>query len=152
MRVLIINGPNLNRLGRRRPDVYGTATLEQVIDEASEVAATLGIDVAHVQSNHEGELVDWLHDHQDEADAAVINPAGLTEVGHPLRDALADSELDVVVVHISNPAARPEPWRRTDIFAPIARTVIAGAGTYGYQAALHSLHLAAGADGLEERS
>lgn len=139
MFVLMINGPNLNRLGKRRPEVYGNETLAQVVAGAADVARSLGMELAHLQSNHEGELVDWVHERQDEADAVVINPAGLTEVGHSLRDALADSDLDIVVVHISNPAARSDPWRRSDIFAPIAKTVIAGAGTYGYRAALHSL-------------
>ena len=140
MRVLLINGPNMDRLGKRAPDVYGRQTLADVVAGIEVLAAGLGSSIEHIQSNHEGELLDWLHEREDDADALVINPAGLTEIGQPLRDAILDAGLRVVVVHVSNPAARPSPWKREDIFAPCAETVIAGAGTWGYEVAIRALH------------
>lgn len=139
LKLLALQGPNLNRLGRRDPATYGSLTLAQVQKEMTRHAAQRGAKIDHVQSNWEGALLDWLHERQDAADAIIVNPAGLTAVGHPLRDALADAALPLAVVHISNPAARPAPWRRDDIFAPIATVCISGAGWKGYLWAIDGL-------------
>lgn len=132
MKILMLNGPNLGRLGLRDPAVYGSETLADVVARVEKVVTDDGHVLHHRQSNHEGDLLDFLHAHQDDASAIIINPAGLTAVGHSLRDGIADAGLPTVVVHISNPAARPAPWAREDIFAPQATAVVAGAGTLGY--------------------
>jgi len=139
LKILALQGPNLNRLGRRDPATYGSLTLARVQEEMTRHAAKRGAEVAHVQSNSEGTLLDWLHERQDAADAVIVNPAGLTAVGHPLRDALCDAALPLAVVHISNLHGRPEPWRRDDIFAPIASIYITGAGWKGYLWAIDGL-------------
>ena len=139
LKLLALQGPNLNRLGRRDPATYGSRTLAQVQEEMTRHAAKRGATVDHFQSNWEGALLDWLHERQDGADAIIINPAGLTAVGHPLRDALADAALPLAIVHISNPSARPAPWRRDDIFAPLAAICVSGAGWKGYLWAIDGL-------------
>lgn len=137
--VLLLNGPNLNRLGRRNPAVYGTKTLPEVEEAAAHHASLRGARLDHVQSNSQGTLLDWLHERQDEAHAVVINPAGLTSTGDALRDALLDAALPLAVVHLSNLHARPDPWRRSDIFAPVADIYIAGGGWHGYLWAIEAL-------------
>lgn len=139
LKILALQGPNLNRLGRRDPATYGSLTLARVQEEMTRHAAKRGAEIAHVQSNWEGALLDWLHERQDAADAIIINPAGLTAIGQPLRDALCDAALPLAVVHISNLHARAEPWRRDDIFASIASIYIAGAGWKGYLWAIDGL-------------
>lgn len=139
LNLLALQGPNLNRLGKRDPKIYGTLTLANVQEAMTRHAAERGAVVDHVQSNSEGDLLDWLHERQDGANGIIVNPAGLTAVGHPLRDALYDAGLPVAVVHISNLHARPEPWRRDDIFAPLASIYIAGAGWTGYLWAIDGL-------------
>lgn len=139
LKLLALQGPNLNRLGRRDPGTYGSLTLARVQEEMTLHAAQRGAEIAHVQSNSEGALLDWLHERQDSADAIIVNPAGLTAIGHPLRDALCDAALPLAVVHISNLHARPVPWRREDIFAPHASIYIAGAGWKGYLWAIDGL-------------
>ena len=138
-KLLALQGPNLNRLGRRDPAIYGALTLADVQQAMTQHAAKRGADIDHVQSNSEGTLLDWLHERQDDADAIIVNPAGLTAVGHPLRDALCDARLPLAVVHISNLHARPEPWRREDIFAPHASIYVAGGGWKGYLWAIDGL-------------
>lgn len=137
--ILALHGPNLNRLGKRNPAVYGTKTLPEVELAATRHADERGAQVDHVQSNSQGALLDWLHARQDEAQAIVINPAGLTSTGDALRDALLDAPLPLAVVHLSNLHARPEPWRRSDIFAPISDIYIAGGGWKGYLWAIDAL-------------
>lgn len=139
MLVLLLNGPNLNRLGRRRPEVYGTQTLEEVTSALAEHAAGRAADLLHRQSNHEGDLLDFLHQHVDAADAIICNPAGLTSGGVSLRDGLADADLPLAVVHLSNFMARPAPWPREDLFQPLARLYVAGLGAAGYRVALDAL-------------
>ena len=139
LKLLALQGPNLNRLGRRDPATYGNLTLARVQEEMTRHAAKRGADIAHIQSNWEGALLDWLHERQDDVDAIIINPAGLTAIGHPLRDALCDAALPLAVVHVSNLHARPAPWRRDDIFAPVASIYIAGAGWKGYLWAIDGL-------------
>ena len=137
---LLLNGPNLNRLGRRQPDVYGSRTLDMITDELVAHAGDMGVTLTHRQSNHEGDLLDVLHEHADTTDAVIINPAGLTSHGISLRDGLADAALPVGVVHVSNYHARDAPWPRRDIFVPLATVVVAGLGTSGYRVVFDHLH------------
>lgn len=135
--ITIINGPNLNRLGKRQPEVYGSTTLGDVESNIKEEAAMLNLTVDFFQSNHEGELIDAVHNAADKGHAVIINPGGFTHTSVALRDALAeihDGE-GFVEVHISNVHAR-ESFRHHSYLSPIARGVIAGLGTYGYIAAL----------------
>jgi len=138
MRVLFVHGPNLNRLGSRDPGVYGTITLDQIIEDAGNHGRQLGLELLPFQSNHEGELIDWLQAEARHADAVVINPGGLAHYSVALRDALEDTKLPVVEVHISNPAVR-EPFRHALVTATAATTVIAGKGLDGYLEALDFL-------------
>jgi len=140
MKVLFINGPNLNRLGKRQPEVYGTATLENVEKQVREQAEELGIDVEFRQSNHEGDLIDWVHEAADQAWPVIINPGGFTHTSVALRDALAEvaEGQGFIEVHISNVYAR-EPFRAHSYLSPLARGVIAGLGIDGYTLALEFL-------------
>lgn len=140
MKVLVINGPNLNRLGKRQPEVYGTATLGDVEKHVHTRATQLGVDVELRQSNHEGELVDWVHQAADEGWPVIINPGGFTHTSVALRDALAEvaEGQGFIEVHISNVYAR-EPFRAHSYLSPLARGVIAGLGIDGYTLALEFL-------------
>lgn len=137
MKLFILNGPNLNRLGKRQPEVYGTQTLADIEAAVAECAASHGIEVEFFQSNHEGALIDAVHRAADEGAGVVINPGGLTHTSVALRDALAEiaDGLGFVEVHISNVHAR-EPFRAHSYLSPIARGVIAGLGSFGYLAAV----------------
>lgn len=136
-KVCVINGPNLNRLGKRQPEVYGSTTLADVEDLLAREAASLGIEVDFFQSNHEGELLDRIHRAADEGAAVIINPGGFTHTSVALRDALAEiaDGAGFVEVHISNVHAREE-FRHHSYLSPLASGVIAGLGIYGYVAAL----------------
>lgn len=136
-KVCVINGPNLNRLGKRQPEVYGTTTLADVEDLLAREAASLGIEVDFFQSNHEGELLDRVHRAADAGAAVIINPGGFTHTSVALRDALAEiaDGAGFVEVHISNVHAREE-FRHHSYLSPLASGVIAGLGIYGYVAAL----------------
>lgn len=138
--VTILNGPNLNRLGKRQPEVYGSTTLADVEGILRTEAQQLGVDVKFFQSNHEGELIDVIHDCADAGHAVIINPGGLTHTSVALRDALAEIQdgKGFVEVHISNVYAREE-FRHHSFLSPIALGVIAGLGPYGYVAALRYL-------------
>lgn len=135
--ILILNGPNLNRLGKRQPEIYGSMTLSDIETQCTEHAATLGFEVEFRQSNHEGELIDSVHEAADKGWPVIINPGGFTHTSVALRDALAEVSdgAGFVEVHISNVHAR-EPFRNHSYLSPIARGVIAGLGSYGYLAAL----------------
>ncbi|WP_293769264.1 type II 3-dehydroquinate dehydratase [uncultured Corynebacterium sp.] len=135
--LLVLNGPNLNRLGKRQPEIYGATTLTDVESMVTARAAELGIDVTFAQSNHEGELIDAVHRAADEGRGVIINPGGFTHTSVALRDALAEiaDGAGFVEVHISNVHAR-EPFRHHSYLSPIARGVIAGLGVFGYIAAL----------------
>jgi 3-dehydroquinate dehydratase-2 len=133
--VLLLSGPNLNLLGDREPEVYGTATLEDHVAAARAVAETHDLDLEHLQSNHEGELVDAVHAARGRCAAIVINAGALTHYGRSLQDALATFDGPVVELHLSNPAAREE-WRHTSVIAPVATAVIAGLGGHGYPMAI----------------
>ena len=136
----VLNGPNLNRLGKRQPEVYGASTLADVEALIAEEAARLGVAVEFFQSNHEGEMLDRVHAAADQGHAVIINPGGWTHTSVALRDALAEvaDGQGFVEVHISNVHAR-EPFRHHSYLSPIARGVIAGLGIEGYRAALRYL-------------
>jgi len=135
---LILNGPNLNMLGRRDTSVYGSKTLDQVNEEISKVAKDLGVEVVFYQSNLEGELVDCIQEHWDKVQGIIVNAGALTHYGLSLKDALIDCRLPVVEVHLSNPSSR-EPWRRVSVISDIARGQIAGFGWRSYTSALQVL-------------
>ena len=137
-RVLVINGPNLNMLGRRRPDIYGRKTLQELEEEISKKASELGVGVDFFQSNSEGAIIDYVQDNWGQAQGIIINPGALTHYGYSLRDALEDSQLPVVEVHLSDIHAREE-WRRHSVIADLAKRQIVGQGWQGYIAALEWL-------------
>ena len=138
MKILIINGPNINMLGERDATQYGTKTMSDIEAAVRDRAGELGAEADFFQSNHEGAIVDFLQNASTDASGIVINPGALTHYGLSLRDALADSRLPVVEVHISNVHAR-ERFRRRSVVSPIAVGQIAGLGWRGYVLALEFL-------------
>ncbi|XAH21857.1 type II 3-dehydroquinate dehydratase [Xylophilus sp. GW821-FHT01B05] len=138
MKILVLHGPNLNLFGRREPHIYGTTTLAQINDRLQALAATLEVQLEVMQSNHEGALVDFLHRFIDEADGALVNPAGLTQHGVPLHDAIKAMPFPTLEVHMSNIAAR-EAWRAHSIISPAVKGTIQGLGAHSYTAALRAL-------------
>ena len=138
MKILVIHGPNLNMLGKRDKSIYGEKTLKQIGALLKKEARALGIDVVTFQSNHEGALVDFVQEQAGIARGIVINPGALTHNGFCLLDALVDSKLPVIEVHLSN-IYRREEWRAQSIVAPIADGQISGLGWRGYVAALQIL-------------
>ncbi|OCS88610.1 type II 3-dehydroquinate dehydratase [Caryophanon tenue] len=138
MKIMCLNGPNLNRLGKREPEIYGSETLEDVKQSLIAVGKELGAEVDFRQSNHEGELVDWIHEAEDERyDAIIINPAAYTHTSVALRDALAGITVPAIEVHISNIHKR-ETFRHHSYLAPVCVGQICGLGTKGYELALRS--------------
>ncbi|MGK0715659.1 type II 3-dehydroquinate dehydratase [Leucobacter sp. W1153] len=137
-KILLVNGPNLNLLGVREPGVYGTDTLADIVDLVTATADGLGFDVRAVHSNHEGVLLDAIHEARTDCDAIVINPGALTHTSIALRDALSGVALPVAEVHLSNVHAREE-FRHHSFVSPIAEFVIAGAGIQGYDFAVRRL-------------
>jgi 3-dehydroquinate dehydratase-2 len=139
-RVLVLNGPNLNLLGTREPAIYGTATLADVEQLCTRTAADHGLGATCLQSNHEGGLVDALHEARAAGDVVgvVLNAGAYTHTSVALLDAVKATGLPVVEVHISNPHAR-EPFRHTSYLSPVAVAVIAGAGVHGYRYAVDLL-------------
>lgn len=134
--VFVLNGPNLNLLGTREPDIYGAASLDDIARQLGERAAELGIALDIRQSNHEGHLVDWLHEAQASgARAVILNAGGYTHTSVALRDAVAAIATPVIEVHLSNPQAR-ESFRRRSLIAPVATGSISGLGPLGYILAL----------------
>ena len=138
MRILLINGPNLNTLGERETAVYGRLTLADIEAKVAERAAELGAEVRAFQSNHEGAIVDYIQQEAPAAGGVIINPGALTHYGLSLRDALAAAGKPAIEVHISNIHGR-EPFRRRSVTGAVCRGVIAGLGWYGYVAALEAL-------------
>ena len=137
-RFLVINGPNLNLLGTRNTDVYGSKTLPDIEAELSKRADELGLSIQPLQSNEEGAIIDFIQSNSAQAQGIIINPGALTHYSYALRDALEDTHLPVVEVHLSNIHAR-EQWRRQSVIAEMARGQIAGLGWRGYIAALEIL-------------
>jgi 3-dehydroquinate dehydratase-2 len=136
--VLVLNGPNLSRLGAREPDVYGTATLDDLAKTCAATAEQLGLVTDFRQTSDEAELVGWIHEAIDQRIPVVINAAAFTHYSYSLRDALAMRTAPVVEVHLSNPAAREE-FRHTSVIAGVADGTIAGFGFASYQLALRAV-------------
>ncbi|MFM9378948.1 type II 3-dehydroquinate dehydratase [Gordonia sp. VNK21] len=136
--ILLLNGPNLNTLGLRQPEIYGTATLADVVALVERTAADLGYGVRALQTNHEGEMIDAIHAARGQISGIVVNPAGWTHTSVALADALVVPEVPVIEVHISNVAAR-EPFRHHSYVSPIASAVIAGCGIRGYEYAVRQM-------------
>jgi 3-dehydroquinate dehydratase II len=136
--VLVLNGPNLARLGTREPDVYGTATLEDLRRACDAAAAELGLAVDFRQTDEESELIAWVHEAADRRVPIVLNPAAFTHYSYALRDALAMRTAPLVEVHISNPAAR-EAFRHNSVVAAVADGTIAGFGFASYVLALRAI-------------
>ena len=134
-RILVLNGPNINFLGRRNPAIYGVMTLDEINQAIAEKAAALGAEVSFFQSNAEGSLIDQIQENWDRIDGIVINPGALTHYGYSLKDALIDAAVPVIEVHLGNIHAREE-WRRRSVIADIARGQIAGFGWRSYTAAI----------------
>ena len=143
--VLLLNGPNLNTLGWREPDVYGAVTLAEIERRAQAAGEKLGLVVRCFQSNHEGALIDEIHRARGTADGIVMNPGAFTHYSYAIRDAIAAVGLPAVEVHLSNVYKR-EPFRHVSVTAPVMIGVIAGLGPIGYELALQAL-----AAHLEER-
>ena len=139
MKVLVLNGPNLGRLGRRQPEIYGTTTHAELASLCEEWGRAHDLDVEVRQTNHEGEMLDWLNQAADDATPVVLNAAAWTHYSYALHDACAQLSAPLVEVHISDPATRPEPFRHTSLVTPYAVEVIAGRGVDGYRLALEVL-------------
>jgi len=137
MRILLINGPNLNMLGKRQPEIYGKMTLQDIVDKVTARGKELGVEVIAFQSNTEGEIVDFIQKHRD-ADGALINAGALTHYSLAVRDAFESVQKPFVEVHISNIHAREE-FRHHSVLADIAVAQVAGLGWRGYIAALDAL-------------
>ena len=137
MRILLVSGPNLNLLGTREPDVYGPDTLDDCVADARAVAEGSGHELEHVQSNHEGDLVDAIQGARGRCDAIVINPAAFTHSSFAIADALAAFDGVKVELHVSNPASREE-WRRRSVVAPYVTGTVAGFGRHGYRLAVEA--------------
>lgn len=134
--VLLINGPNLNLLGSREPEIYGKQTLDEIVTEAAEYGKSLGIELSAFQSNHDGEIIDRLHQTlHEKVDYILLNPGALTHTSIALRDALLSIEKPFIEIHLSNIFAREE-FRQHSYVSDIAKAVITGLGATGYRAAL----------------
>ena len=137
-KILLCSGPNLNLLGQREPEHYGTTTLDELVALAQETAAKFGHDVEHVQSNHEGDLIDAIHGARGRCAAIVINAGAFTHYAYALTDALATFDGVKIEVHLSNPAAR-ESWRHTSVIAPVVDGTITGLRADGYRLAIEAV-------------
>ena len=138
MRILILNGPNLNVLGARDKSHYGDKTLDDVLTDVKDTADRLGVDIDHFQSNHEGKLIDYIQQESGNSDGIVINGGALTHYGLSVKDALTDAKLPVVEIHISNIHSR-EKYRQHSVVEYLAVGQIAGLGWRGYSLALESI-------------
>jgi 3-dehydroquinate dehydratase II len=142
--VLVLNGPNLARLGSREPDIYGTASFAELSRACQQAGAQLGLAVEIRQTDDEAELIGWVHEAADQRIPVVLNPAAFTHYSYALRDALAMRTAPLVEVHLSNPAAR-ETFRHTSVVAGVADGTIAGFGTVSYELALRAIAALTGA-------
>jgi 3-dehydroquinate dehydratase-2 len=141
--VLVLNGVNLDLLGEREPEIYGSETLDEHMRVAREAAEAAGLAFEHLQSNHEAELVEAVHAARGRCAAIIVNAAAFSHYAWALHDALASFEGPVVEVHISNPSGR-EPWRHTSVVSPVAAGIISGLGGHGYVLAVDAVrHLLA---------
>jgi 3-dehydroquinate dehydratase II len=139
-RILVINGPNLNLLGTREKGVYGTATLSEIAAAVNEEARSLGMDVDFIQSNHEGEIIDRIHEARGSYDLLIINPGAYTHYSIAIRDAIKAVELPCIEVHLSNIHAREE-FRSNSVIAPVCTGQISGFGANSYIVALKAASL-----------
>jgi len=135
MKILVLHGPNLNLFGRREPHIYGTMTLAEINKRLQTLARELKVTLATLQSNHEGELLDFLHKHMDGAAGAILNPGGLTQHGVSLHDCIKAMPFPVIELHMSNLATREE-WRHFSIISSAAKGTVQGFGWRSYTAAL----------------
>jgi 3-dehydroquinate dehydratase-2 len=135
MKILVLHGPNLNLFGRREPHIYGTTTLDEINDKLQALARELKVDLAILQSNHEGTLLDFFHKHIDDAAGAIVNPGGLTQHGVSLHDCIKAMPFPVIEVHLSNLHTR-EAWRTHSIISPAVKGTVQGFGWRSYLAAL----------------
>jgi 3-dehydroquinate dehydratase-2 len=138
IQLLVLHGPNLNLFGRREPHIYGHTTLAEIDERLRSLAKELDVDLEILQSNHEGALIDKLHERIDACAGALVNPAGLTQHGVPLHDAIKAMPFPVIEVHMSNIAAR-EPWRAHSIISPAVRGTVQGLGWRSYTTGLRVL-------------
>jgi len=134
-RILLVNGPNLNLLGRREVEIYGSTSLREIEKEIIAVGGTQSMEVIPFQSNHEGEIIDFIHGEYQSVDGIIINPGALAHYSYALRDCLAATEKPVIEVHLSN-LHRREEWRRHSVISEVCQGFICGLGIKGYLAAL----------------
>lgn len=137
MRILVIHGPNLNLLGTREPEIYGTVTLEEIDRRLAADAASISATLRSLQSNHEGEIIDALHAARDQADVVIINPGAYTHYSYAIADAISAIGVPTIEVHLSNIYAR-EAFRKTSVIAPVCAGSIAGFGAQSYLLALRA--------------
>lgn len=138
MKILVLHGPNLNLFGRREPHIYGTMTLAEINDKLQALARELKVELEILQSNHEGDLVDFLHKNMDSAAGGIVNPAGLTQHGVSLHDAIKAMPFPMAEVHMSNIAAREE-WRHHSIISSAVKGTVQGFGWRSYANALRAI-------------
>ncbi|AOZ91472.1 type II 3-dehydroquinate dehydratase [Paenibacillus crassostreae] len=136
--IWVINGPNLNLLGVREPGIYGSQNLHTIEDNIRKQASVLDVNVAFYQSNHEGVMIDWIHEAMGTADGIILNPGALTHYSYAIRDAISSVRIPTVEVHLSNIHSR-EPFRHTSVIAPVAIGQIAGFGATSYELGLIAL-------------
>ena len=136
--ILILSGPNLNLLGQRQPEIYGTATLADHMNRAEQTATKLGFEVESLQAQSSGDLVTAIHGARSRCAAIIINPGALTHFSWSLNDALATFSGPIIEVHLSNPATR-DPWRHESVVAPVASGSITGFGAHGYTLAINAV-------------
>ena len=137
-RILVLNGPNLNLLGERDPDHYGSKTLDKINDDMAHFAARLSVELVFLQSNHEGDIIDMIHAERKSCQGIIINPGALTHYSYAIRDALETVDIPTVEVHLSDIYAREE-WRRVSVISPVAWKSIVGKRPAGYTQALREL-------------
>lgn len=138
MKVFILNGPNLGRLGSREPDVYGSASHDDLINYCTQAGESLGLDVQVRQTDSETELIGWIHEAADATVPVILNPAAFTHYSYALRDACAMLAAPLIEVHLTNPAAREE-FRHTSVVSAVASGVISGFGLFSYILALQAI-------------
>ena len=148
--ILLLSGPNLNLLGEREPERYGTATLDELVDDVRAVVTAAGHELEHRQSNHEGELVDAVQGARRRCPALIVNAGALTHYSFALADALATYDGFAVELHLTNPSAREE-WRRLSVLAPVVTGTVAGFGRAGYRLAAEAAVGALAAGGGDAR-